>query len=140
MLILGVDWGRVRVGVAKSDELGLLAHPLTSLKGGSLAQVAEEMRRLAQEHRATAVVVGLPRNMDDTEGESAAEARRLAERLQASTGLPVRLWDERLTSWEAKQFLARGRRLSPAKRRQLKDQVAACLILQSYLNAQKARR
>ena len=137
MIILGVDWGRVRAGVAVSDELGLLAHPLETLPADSPRRLVEAVARLAETHRADAVVVGLPRNMDGTEGDSAREARRFAENLESQAGRPVVLWDERLTSWEAERTLREsgaGRR----KRKESKDVMAACLILQSYLDAKRA--
>jgi putative Holliday junction resolvase len=136
MISLGVDWGRVRVGVAVSDGLGLMAHPAATLSGESPSRLAEELLRLAREHKAESIVLGLPRNMDGTEGESAAEVRRLAKRLEEA-GCAVVLWDERLTTWEAERILVErvGRR--GEKRKKAKDELAACLILQSYLDARR---
>ncbi|MGQ0644847.1 MAG: Holliday junction resolvase RuvX [Elusimicrobiota bacterium] len=133
MIVLGVDWGRARAGVALSDELGMLAHPLAVVPVRSSRQLAEELGRLAREHRAGEIVLGLPLNMDGTEGESARAARRLAAALEALTGLPVVLRDERLTSWAAERSLSPAR--GAAKER--KDQAAACLILQSHLDSKR---
>jgi putative Holliday junction resolvase len=126
--IVGLDWGRARVGVAASDELGLLAHPVETITALSRAAVVERVRQIAARLGAGGVVVGLPLNMDGSEGESAAAARAFAEALGAATGLPVSLQDERLTSREAAQKGARKERL---------DQAAACLILQGFLDAKR---
>jgi putative holliday junction resolvase len=142
--ILGVDWGRSRSGVAVSDELGLLAHPLTVLQTVSLEELAEELARLARDHRADEIVLGLPRSMDGREGDSAAVVRRLAG-MVGERGISVSFWDERLTSWEAGKRLnagaaSRGGRSGRSGRRREKgrtDMAAACLILQGYLDAKK---
>ncbi|MBI4396686.1 MAG: Holliday junction resolvase RuvX [Elusimicrobia bacterium] len=137
MIVLGVDWGRVRTGVAVSDEMGLLAHPVESLRAASAEDLIRELVRLSVERRAEEIVLGLPVNMDGTEGESAALVRRLADQLRAASGRPVVLWDERLTTWEAERLLSEGKRLSRSKKKEVKDQIAACLILQSYLDSKK---
>ena len=137
MIILGVDWGRVRTGVAVSDELGLLAHPAALIEGRFGEALALELAGLARAHRAETIVLGLPLNMDGSEGESAAQARRLAERLREASGVPVELWDERLTTWEAERLMAETGRKSPEQKKRIKDQLAACLILQSYLDSRK---
>lgn len=139
MAILALDWGLRRVGVAVSDGLGLMAHPVGTIPAGPGAELAERVRRLAAERGADRIVLGLPRNMDGTEGESAARARRLAEDLRAATGLPVDLWDERLTSWEADRILSGASRPSPEKRKMIRDTLAACLILQGYLDSKKGK-
>lgn len=137
MIIIGVDWGRARAGVAISDELGLLAHPLAFLEIKSEKELLEELRVLAERHKADEIVLGLPRNMDGSEGDSAAAARRFAERLTAKTGRPVFFVDERLTTWQAEKFLTEEMSMRPKKRKQARDQMAACLILQSYLDGMK---
>jgi len=135
--ILAVDWGRVRYGLAVSDELGLTAQGLGSFPRTSdaamVAAVAEQARALAVE----AVVVGLPRNMDGSEGASAEAVRTFAAALGERLGLPIHLWDERLTTLAAERALvdAGVRRRA---RRGLVDQVAATLILQGFLDRQHA--
>jgi putative holliday junction resolvase len=136
---MGIDWGRVRVGVALSDEMGLLAHPLATLQVSSLDALVRELSALAASHGAEEIVLGLPRNMDGSEGESADTVRRVAASLEQAAGRPVRLQDERLTTWAAERLLAEespGRR---SKRKPVKDQVAACLILQAYLDARQSQ-
>jgi putative Holliday junction resolvase len=134
-ILLGVDWGRARVGVAVSDGLGLMAHPLATLEGGAASVVAEAVAALARERDAGSVVLGLPLNMDGTEGESVSAVRALGAALEA-LGLAVIYSDERLSSWQAEARLAE-RGLSSKKRRGRTDEAAACLILQSYLNAHR---
>ncbi|MBK8574424.1 MAG: Holliday junction resolvase RuvX [Elusimicrobia bacterium] len=128
---LGVDWGRRRVGVAISDELGRMAHPLSTLEPKSLAGLVQSLVGLARERGATAVVLGLPKNMNGTEGESADAVRKFAVELEAA-GLPVTFWDERLSSWEAQGRLREGGGSSREKGRV--DRAAAALLLQSFLD------
>lgn len=138
-IALGVDWGRARMGVAVSDELGLLAHPVALFEVESVAAAVDRLRELAAKHGAVRFVVGLPLNMDGSEGESAAAARRLAAALRDASGLEADLWDERLTTWEAERFLTEERGLPRARRKQVRDQIAACLILQGWLDARRNR-
>ena len=134
---LAVDWGWVRYGLAVSDELGLTAQGLGTFARASEAQmvaaIAEQARALAVD----AIVVGLPRNMDGSDGPSAEAARAFAGALGSHVGLPVHLWDERLTTLAAERMLvdAGVRRRA---RRGLVDQVAATLILQGFLDRQHA--
>jgi putative Holliday junction resolvase len=137
MTVLGVDWGRARVGVAVSDELELIAHPLSTLAAGSLETVARELAALARARAAREVVLGLPLNMDGSEGDSARAARQLAERLRVDAGLPVTLWDERLSTWEAERRLGETRRAKKRGEPGLRDRAAAAVILQSYLDSRK---
>jgi putative Holliday junction resolvase len=113
-----------------------MAHPLKTVPFVSLEKLTAELSALARERGASEIVLGLPLNMDGSEGESARAVRLLAERLRQASGLPVALSDERLTSWEADKRLsetARGRR--PGRQ----DRAAAALILQAYLDARKRR-
>jgi putative Holliday junction resolvase len=128
--VLGVDWGRARIGVAVSDETGLLARPLATVSAPSRAAAAAEVGRLAAREGAQEIVVGLPLNMDGTEGDSARSARAFSEVL-ASCGLPVTLWDERLSTVEGE------RRAREAGRGTDSDQAAACVVLESFLNARR---
>jgi putative holliday junction resolvase len=138
MRLLALDLGSKRIGVAVSDELGWTAQGLTVLErrggGKDFAAIAD----LVRQHQATGVVVGLPINMDGSEGPAAAAARRFGEALAKHLALPVHLWDERLTSWEAEGIL-REAEVTPRKRRLLVDKLAATLILKSYLEAHTLR-
>lgn len=136
MRIVAVDRGDVRTGLAVCDCLETVCSPvcvLTEYHPERLAErVAEEIKRL----NAAQIVVGLPRNMDGSEGESADKCRALASKLHTLTGLPVSLYDERLTTVEAHAILSaadvRGK-----KRKQTVDAVAAVLILEGYLASRR---
>lgn len=137
MRILGVDPGEVRLGLAVSDELGLTAQGLpTWVSRGRSADLAH-LRALVEELGVAEVVVGLPRNMDGTIGPSAEAARELAEDLRTALGLPVSLWDERLTTQAATRALTEAG-VSRRRRRGRVDAVAAALILQGYLDRARA--
>ncbi len=141
MRLLGVDFGTKRIGVAISEGCGWMARGLTTIvrKGGSrdLAAVA----KLAAEHDVQAVVIGLPLNMDGTEGRMARLARDFAEKLHSSHGLVVHLFDERLSSFEA-DIVMESADVKRSRRRQIRDQVAAAIILEGWmkLNANEWER
>ena len=131
---LGIDYGRVRMGLSISDPTGSLAQPLTILK--NRPGVVEEIKELILSHQVEKIVIGLPLNMDGEEGEMVQEAREFASKLQETTGLPVDTMDERLTSWEAHSIMKEAG-LNRKKRSKLADKVAATLILQRYLDRQR---
>ena len=129
---MALDYGDVRTGVAVSDAGGMLVGYTAVLQGRDRAQVAEQAARLARERGVEAIVVGLPRNMDGTEGARAQLCREFAGLMEENTGLPVALWDERRTTVEAHQILhATGKRMKQHKRNVAA--VAASLILEGYL-------
>lgn len=134
MKLLGLDLGERRVGVAISDPSATIASPLVTLDAGP--GLAAAVRRLAEEHQATVVVVGVPRRLDGSAGPAAESAMAFA-RILAEGGLAVRLWDERLSTRQAERVLIDGG-MSRRRRRQVTDRVAATLILQSFLDHQKA--
>jgi len=136
MRLLALDLGSKRIGTAVSDDLELTAQPLSVLNRHGGARDLQAIGRLVREQQAGEVVIGLPLNMDGSEGAAAAQARRFAERLGAALGIPVRLWDERLTTWEAEGVLKEAR-VKPIKRRAVVDKLAAALILRSYLDARR---
>ncbi len=136
MSLLGIDLGSKRIGIAKTDELGWAAHPLCVIARHGGKRDLEAISTLVKEHAPTAVVVGLPLNMDDSEGPAAVAARRFAEKLADYLSIAVHLWDERLTTWEAQEILKQTG-VKPGKRRKVVDQLAAALILESYLQAQR---
>jgi putative Holliday junction resolvase len=132
---LGVDPGRVRIGVAVSDAEGLLAVPLETVRAGS-----GQWRRLAElaaETAAVEIVVGLPLLLSGGEGQSAHDARDFGGRLAERTGLPVRLVDERLSTVEASRSL-RGAGQSARSSRTVVDQAAAVVVLQAALDAERS--
>jgi putative holliday junction resolvase len=135
--ILAVDWGKVRLGLAVSDELGLIARGLGALPAGKPAQALDAIAEQVRTLEVTAIVVGLPRNMDGTDGPSAEKARAFARAVKDRVGLPVHLWDERLTTLAAeRQLIAEGVRRR--RRRAVVDSMAATLILQGFLDRQRA--
>jgi putative Holliday junction resolvase len=133
MGVAALDVGDARIGVAVSDDLGLTVRGIGVVRRRGGTHDLDSIVRLLREYPISGFVVGLPLNIDGSEGRQAARVRAFAERLRAHTGLSVDLWDERLTTFEAEETLRR-RGVRPAKRRQLVDQVAAEVILRSYLD------
>ena len=134
--ILGIDLGQARIGVAVSDELGLLAHPVETIPASSdaLRRIAE----LVREKNAERVVVGLPRHMNGAAGASAADALAFAEKLRGLLPCEVLTWDERMTTIAANRALRDSGRKT-RNSRHVVDQVAAQMILQGYLDSLQAR-
>ena len=132
---IGVDYGTRRIGLAISDPAETIASPAAVLDGtGSPSGDARLVCEWAQQQDSGGFVVGLPLNMNGSEGPQAVLCKGFAQMLQEATGLPVRLWDERLSSFQAEAYLdAAG---VPASRRQRRrDALAAQVILQSFLDA-----
>src|SRR2546422_2548851 len=129
--ILAIDFGRARIGVAVSDKLQLLAHPLETIAANerSIARVAEIVRKRNVDH----VVVGIPRQLSGKIGAAATETLRFAEKLRAILPCPVVAWDERLTTVAAHRALREAGKKTRATRDYI-DQVAAQMILQGYLD------
>ena len=137
MKILAVDWGWAKYGLAVSDDLGLTAQGLGTFVRGSETQMLDAIAAQIGALGVEAIVVGLPRNMDGSDGPSAEAARAFAKTLEAQSRLPVHLWDERLTTLAAERMLV-GAGVRRRARRGLVDQVAATLILQGFLDRQQA--
>lgn len=139
MIILGVDLGKARTGVAVCDKNETLASPVEVVHEHNRERLLQRVASLAAERGAERIVVGLPRNMDGSEGESAQNARAFGEALQALSGLPVDFSDERGTTITAHSFLnetnTRGKR-----RKATVDAVAATIILQDYLDFRRNAR
>lgn len=135
---LGIDAGTVRVGLAAADPTGTLASPVAVLPRARVGELWARVRREAEERGADTVVVGLPRELDGSEGPAAEDARRLAADAERETGLRVELWDERFTSAEAERALIAGG-MRRARRRTTVDGVAAALMLQGWLDARRTR-
>jgi putative Holliday junction resolvase len=131
--LLAVDAGEERCGLAVCDDAGLIAVPLAIIerRGRALDRVAEDVAARARAEGVAGIVVGLPRNIDGSEGQQAVRARAFGRRLAATTGLPVIYQDERMSSFIAEQQMrAAGRRRGTHV-----DDAAAAVILQSYLDA-----
>ena len=166
--ILGIDYGRARIGLAIADAIAALARPLETLERINRNEDMRRLREVVRNYGVKQIVVGLPLRLDGTRGEMAQEASRFAERVRKQLGIPVEMVDERLTSWEAERLLEEqaGRVLHIApkgaredarkgahpdsaggghrKRKQAQprssvDAIAAAVILKEYLERQVAR-
>lgn len=135
MRAMGLDVGSKTVGVAISDELGWTAQGITTVRRSNLKADLAELVRLCSEYAVTTLIVGLPLNMNGSEGPSSEEARKLGDKLAAETSLPVIYWDERLTTTAANRMLIEAD-VSRKKRKAVVDQVAATFILQGWLDSQ----
>jgi len=131
---IGIDHGDARIGIAISDELGMLAHPLETIQlkdGDPFARI----KQIVEANKIGMIVLGLPRNMDGTYGPAAGKVRGFADQLKAVVSCQVKLWDERLTTRAAQRSLhATGRNTKQS--REVIDQAAAQLILQGWLDSQ----
>ena len=134
MRILALDHGTKRIGVAVSDELKLIAQPLEFIPAESFTAVVARIRELVQQKEVELILIGMPRNMDGTFGPAAVKVQEFVAALKAELSVPIRTWDERLTSVEANRFLIQGK-VRRDKRKQKVDQTAAAILLQSYLDS-----
>ena len=138
MIIMSVDLGKARTGVAVCDKTEFLASPYTVIFEKSPNRLPEKVAQAARDTKAELIVVGLPKNMDGSEGESARNARAFAQTLAELTGLETVMQDERGTTVTAHNFLnstnTRGK-----KRKNVVDEVAATIILQDYLDSRKRK-
>ncbi len=132
--ILALDVGKRRIGLAVSDELGLTAQGLETLERRNNREDFSALARLAKERNISLFLVGNPIHMSGEEGRQAGFVRQFAETLSERTGIPVKLWDERLTTVEAERVL-RQSGISIEKRARAVDRLSAVLILQSYLDS-----
>ncbi len=137
MRIVGLDFGSKTVGVAVSDPLGITAQPVEIVRRKSenkLRQTLARIEELAKEYEAEMFVLGLPKNMNNTLGERAERTLEFKEMLERRTGLPVVMWDERLTTVAANRAMMEGG-VRRENRGQYVDALAASLILQGYLDS-----
>lgn len=139
MRIMGLDYGSRTVGVAVTDDLLLTAQPVETIKRDSenkLRRTLARIEEIIREKEVSEIVVGLPLNMDDTEGERALKTLAFAEKLKKRTGLPVHMQDERLSTVAAEETLTemgvKGRDM-----KQYVDKIAAAYILEDYLNGRE---
>ena len=137
MRIIGIDYGRKRIGLAVSDALGILVTPLSVITRKTEAQDLAEIKKIAEDKEAEKIVMGMPLNMDGTPGLLTDEINRFADKIRELLKLPVEFCDERLTTYEAEKFLIDQADMSREKRKGVKDKIAACLILQTYLEKNK---
>jgi len=132
MRIMGIDYGDARTGIAMSDLLCTIVGSTRVIPSRNTEKALADIARLVKENQVTEIVVGLPRNMDGTEGIRAELCRDFAEKVKEATGLPVSMWDERRTTVEAHNILSQHN-YHGKKRKETVDAVAASLILEGYL-------
>lgn len=132
MRVMGIDYGDARTGIAVSDLLCSIVGTTTVIHSRRQDKTLEEICRLIRENGVTELVMGLPKNMDGTEGPRAQLCREFAKALEAAAGMPVALWDERRTTVEAHNIL-NEHNYHGKKRKNTVDAVAASLILEGYL-------
>ena len=136
--ILALDFGARRIGLAVSDQLGVTAQGLPTLLRSNKRNDLDHLRRVIRQYGVTEIVMGLPLRMSGAEGAQAEKVQAFAEQLRHKFKLPVHLFDERLTSVEANRML-RETDMSIRRRTEVVDQVAAVLILQSFLEFRKSQ-
>lgn len=137
MRALGIDHGTVRIGIAISDELGMIAQPLEFIPAEPFAGFLKRLKEIIQDKQVDRLVVGMPRNMDGNYGPAAAKVREFVALLKEPIALPIKLWDERLTSAQANRFLIEAN-VRRDQRKQKVDKTAAAILLQSYLDSAPA--
>jgi putative Holliday junction resolvase len=133
MRILGLDVGEKKIGVAISDELGLIAHGIDVIERKNDGKDIDRICDIISDYKVTKIVAGLPKNMNGTLGPSGTAVRKYVTKLQNTSGIEVDFWDERLTTVAAERVLLEAD-VSRKKRKGVIDKLAAVLILQSYLD------
>ncbi|MGN0448286.1 MAG: Holliday junction resolvase RuvX [Acutalibacteraceae bacterium] len=136
MIILSVDYGDTRTGIALCDKMEILASPVTVITETYEPKVIKAVCELAKEKRAERIVVGLPKNMDGSQGERAQKCLSFAQKLQEESGIETVMWDERLTTVSAHKAL-NVTNVTGKKRKAVVDAVSAVMILEDYLKAYK---
>jgi putative Holliday junction resolvase len=133
MRILALDHGTKRIGVAVSDETKTIAQPLEYIAAESFADFLERLKKILIEKEIELILVGMPRNMDGSYGPAAEKVNVFVADIKAVTEIPIKLWDERLTSAMANRILIQGN-VRRDKRKEKVDKMAAAILLQSYLD------
>src|SRR5438132_12258117 len=133
MRILALDHGSKRIGIALSDELKMIAQPLEYVPAKPFSDFISRLRELLEEKEVELILVGLPRNLDGSFGEAAVQVEEFVDSLKSEIPVPIKTWDERLTSAQANRSLIEAG-VGRQKRKQKVDATAAALLLQSYLD------
>lgn len=134
MRILALDHGTKRIGIAVSDELKLIAHPLTFLPAEPFAEFLARLKQIIREKEVDLILVGMPRNMNGSYGPAALKVQEFVVVLKETVAIPIKTWDERLTSAQANRSLIEAS-VRRSKRKEKVDQAAAAILLQSYLDS-----
>ena len=133
MRILALDHGTKRIGVAVSDETKTIAQPLEYIPAEPFADFLARLKKLLLEKEIDLVLIGLPRNMDGTYGPAAQKVEAFVAVLRSAITVPIKTWDERLTSAQANRILIQGK-VRRDQRKEKVDKMAAAILLQSYLD------
>jgi len=133
MRILALDHGTKRIGVAVSDEMKMIATPLEYIPAEPFADFLARLKEIVREKEVEMILIGMPRNMDGSYGPAALKVQEFAAALKDAIPIPLKTWDERLTSAQAQRFLIQGN-VRRDKRKEKVDKTAAALLLQSYLD------
>lgn len=136
MRVMGIDYGDARTGIAMSDLLCSIVGSTTVIHSRNMDKTLEEVVKLVQANQVTEICIGLPKNMDGSEGPRAETCKVFAAKVEEATGLPVKMWDERRTTVEAHNILS-AHNYHGKKRKNTVDAVAAALILEGYLAFRK---
>jgi putative holliday junction resolvase len=134
MRILALDPGTRRVGVAVSDELKIIAQPLEFIPAEPMSVFFDRLNAILHEKEVELIIVGMPRNMDGSYGPAALAAQEFTAALRENVAVPIKTWDERLTSVQANRLLIEAN-VRREKRKEMVDKMAAAILLQSYLDA-----
>ena len=134
MRVLAIDHGTVRMGIAISDELKMIAQPLEFILAEPFSSFLERLKILLQEYEVELVLLGMPRNMNGSYGEASIKVQEFEAVLKNSIMIPIKTFDERLTSVQANRALTQGR-AKKKKKRQNVDAMAAAILLQTYLDS-----
>jgi len=134
MRILALDHGTKRIGVAVSDELKMIAQPLEFIPAEPVTKFLSRLKEIIAEKQVEMILVGMPRNMDGSYGPAALKVQDFVTALKDAVAVPIKTWDERLTSAQAQRYLIQGN-VCRAKRKEKIDKTAAAILLQSYLDS-----
>ncbi|MBO5857692.1 MAG: Holliday junction resolvase RuvX [Clostridia bacterium] len=139
MIILSVDYGDKRTGLAICDKLEMLASPVCVIAEWNIDNLATKILEIAKEKNVEEIVIGLPKNMDGSEGFRADACKDLGSKLASLTEIPINFWDERLTTVSAHKILS-DNNIRGKKRKAVVDAVAADIILQDYIDSRKFKK
>jgi len=134
MRILAIDHGTKRMGIAISDEMRTIAQPLEYIPAEPLDKFFDRLQQIIADRQISLIVVGVPRNMDGTYGPAAAKVQEFVAALKQAVAVPIKSWDERLTSVQANRYLIEAD-VRRSKRKEKVDKTAAAILLQSYLDS-----
>ena len=134
MRILAIDHGTVRMGIAISDELKMIAQPLGFIPAEPFSDFIDRLKELLSEYEVELLLIGMPRNMDGSYGDASIKVKEFAGVLKNTTAIPIKTYDERLTSVQANRALTQAR-VKKNKKRKNVDAMASAILLQSYLDS-----